>query len=303
MLDAAVNLEPGSELTGLVATPSRLRAIQRFFDDPKAKLGGIILAVFLIVGIFAPLVAPYGENEYVAQDSLQGPSLRHPLGADRLGRDILSRMIYGSRISLAIGFVAAGLATVVGVPLGVLAGYAGGLLDDCLMRFVDAWIAFPGLILILAIIAVIGPGALNVMLAIGIGAFPLYARLGRGQTLTLKERDFVLAARTLGADPRRIMLRHIVPNALQPVIVQATLFTGGAVLAEAGLSFLGIGVRPPNATWGVIISDGFAVIRRSPWGAVMPGLAIMFYVMSVNLLGDRIRDVTDPRLRGSLGRH
>jgi peptide/nickel transport system permease protein len=303
MVDAAARLDLGAEFTGLVAEPPRLRAIRRFFADPKAKLGGIVLAVFLVVGVFAPLVAPYGENQYVAKDSLQSPSLRHPLGADRLGRDILSRMIYGSRISLAIGVVAAGLATVVGVPLGVLAGYSGGLIDDCLMRFVDAWIAFPNLILILAIIALIGPGALNVMLAIGIGAFPLYARLGRGQTLTLKERDFVLAARTIGASPRRIMLRHIVPNALQPVIVQATLFTGGAVLAEAGLSFLGIGVRPPNATWGVIISDGFAVIRSSPWGAVMPGLAIMLYVMSVNLLGDRIRDVTDPRLRGSVRGH
>jgi ABC-type dipeptide/oligopeptide/nickel transport system permease subunit len=294
--DVAVTLGPRTGERGA------WRSIRGFFADPKAKLGGAILAVCVVVAAFAPLIAPYGENAIEPARSLQGPSLAHPLGTDRLGRDILSRVIYGSRISLAIGLVAAGLATLVGVPLGILAGYAGGLVDDGLMRFVDAWIAFPNLILILGIITVIGAGAPNLMVAIGIGAFPLYARLARGQTLTLKQRDFVLAARALGASPRRIMLRHILPNALQPVIVQATLFTGAAVLAEAGLSFLGIGVKPPTATWGVIISDGFAVIKRSPWGAVMPGFAIILFVMSVNLLGDRIRDVTDPRLRGSIRR-
>jgi peptide/nickel transport system permease protein len=302
MDDAAVR----SEFTPVFTSPRgerrTWRSVRGFFADPKAKLGGAVLGLCVFVALFAPWIAPYGENEIEPRRSLQDPSLQHPLGTDRLGRDILSRVIYGARISLAIGLVAAGVATVVGVPLGILAGYTGGLADDLLMRFVDAWIAFPNLILILAIITVIGAGAPNLMVAIGVGAFPIYARLVRGQTLSLKQRDFVFAARALGASPRRIMLRHILPNALQPVIVQATLFTGAAVLAEAGLSFLGIGVKPPTATWGVIISDGFAVIKQSPWGAIMPGFAIIFFVMSVNLLGDRIRDITDPRLRGAVRR-
>ncbi len=282
---------------------SRLRTVlkhtRKFFADPKAVLGGSILIVFVLVAVFAPVVAPYGENQTNPARSLEGPSVEHPLGTDRLGRDILSRIIYGSRVSVAIGVVAAGLAVLIGVPLGLIAGYVGGFVDDLIMRFVDAWIAFPNLILILAIITIIGPGAINVMVAIGLGAFPIYARLVRGQTLTLKETDFVLAARALGATPTRIMVRHVLTNGFQPVVVQATLFAGVAVLAEAGLSFLGIGVQPPTATWGIVISEGFSVIRSSPWGAVTPGFAVILFVLSVNLLGDRLRDVTDPRLRGS----
>jgi peptide/nickel transport system permease protein len=275
------------------------RRIFHFFADPKAKLGGALLAFWIFTAVTAPVIAPYGENEINTARSLEGPSLSHPLGTDRLGRDILSRVIYGARVSVTIGVIAAGLAVFAGVPLGLAAGWIGGLVDDVLMRFVDAWIAFPTLILILAIIAIIGPGAFNVMIAIGLGAFPIYARLARGQTLSLKERDYVLAATATGASSLRIVVRHILPNAFQPILVQASLFTGVAVLSEAGLSFLGIGVQPPKATWGVIISEGFSVIRMSPWGAVLPGFAIVAYVLSVNLVGDRLRDVTDPRLRGA----
>jgi peptide/nickel transport system permease protein len=167
------------------------------------------------------------------------------------------------------------------------------------MRVVDAWIVFPNLIFLLAVVAILGPGVTNVMIAIGINSFPIYARLVRAQTLSLKERDFVLAARTLGARDSGILFRHILPNAIQPVIVQGSLAVGGAVLAEAGLSFLGIGISPPTATWGVIINDGFSVIRVNPWVSMTPGVAIVLFVLAVNLLGDRLRDVLDPRLRGS----
>ncbi len=283
-------------------TRRRLDAARVFLADPKALLGGAVLAVILVFAVFGPLIAPYGENELNPTESLQDPSFSHPFGTDRLGRDIFSRVVYGARTSVLIGVTAAGLAVLFGVPLGILAGYAGGIVDDAIMRFVDAWIAFPNLILILAIITIIGGGVFNIMVAIGLGAFPLYARLIRGQTLSLKEEDYVTAARALGASPGRIMLRHILPNGYQPVLVQASLFTGVAVLSEAGLSFLGIGVQPPTATWGIIIADGFQVIRQSPWGALIPGIPLVLFVMSVNLLGDRIRDLTDPRLRGVVRR-
>jgi peptide/nickel transport system permease protein len=208
-------------------------------------------------------------------------------------------MIYGSRVSIRIGLIAAGVGTLVGVPLGLIAGYAGRWWDELIMRFVDAMIAFPNLIFLLFVIAIIGPGVTNVMIALGLNAFPIYARLMRAQTLSLKEQDFILAARATGAADTRILFRHILPNAIQPIIVQASLFVGAAVLAESALTFLGIGIEPPTATWGVIIADGFPVIRINPWMAVLPGLAIVAFVLAVNLLGDRLRDVLDPRLRGA----
>lgn len=280
----------------------RYRTVIGFFNEPKAAVGGAMLAVILFTAAFAPVITPEGQHNVQPQRSLQGPSLDHPFGTDRLGRDIYSRIVYGSRVSVIVGVVAAGLAVFFGVPLGLLAGYAGGLVDDALMRFVDAWIAFPNLILVLAIITIIGGGVFNVMLAIGLGAFPLYARLIRGQTLSLRQTEYVTAATAMGAGPMRVMIRHILPNGYQPLLVQASLFTGSAVIAEAGLSFLGIGVQPPTATWGIIISDGFQVIRTHPWGAVIPGIPLAAFVMSVNLLGDRIRDLTDPRLRGVVSR-
>lgn len=296
------HLTASSDITTVVTRQRRLRGVRGFFADPKAAVGGVLLAFILFSAIFAPLITPQGEHEVNAQISLSSPSLEHPFGTDRLGRDIYSRVIYGSRVSVLVGLVAAGLAVVIGVPLGIVAGYVGGHVDDLLMRFVDAWIAFPNLILILAIITIIGGGIVNVMIAIGLGAFPLYARLIRGQTLSIKQTEYVTAARAMGAGPWRVMLRHILPNGYQPVLVQASLFTGAAVIAEAGLSFLGIGVKPPTATWGIIISDGFQVIRSHPWGAIVPGVPLAMFVMSVNLLGDRIRDLTDPRLRGVIRR-
>jgi len=274
------------------------RAVKTFFRDPKAVVAAVILTGFILLAIFAPVIAPYGENEQDPRASLVHPSAEHPLGTDRLGRDVLSRIIYGTRVSLRVGLIAVGIAAVIGVPLGLLAGFFGRWPDEIIMRFVDAWIAFPNVILLLGIVAVLGPGTTNVMIAIGLNTFPVYARLVRGQALSVKERDFVSAARSLGASNVEIMRRHILPNTIQPVIVQGSLAVGAAVLAEAGLSFLGIGVKPPTATWGTIIQDGFAAIRTNAWVSFAPGVAIVLFVLAVNLLGDRLRDVLDPRMRG-----
>lgn len=286
---------------GLRVQPAhpRIAAVRAFFLDPKAAVAGFILGILIILAVFAPWIAPAGFNDQDTGASLLQPSAEHPLGTDRLGRDILSRIIYGARISLRVGFIAVGIAGAIGLPMGLIAGYAGRWPDEILMRLTDAMIAFPNLIFLLGVVAVLGPGVTNVMIAIGISSFPVYARLIRAQTLSLKERDFVLAARALGASNRRILAQHILPNAFQPIIVQASLALGSAVLAEAALSFLGIGILPPTPTWGVIIADGFPVIRKNPWISIAPGFFIVAFVLSVNLLGDRLRDVLDPRLRGT----
>ncbi len=290
-------------LDGVAATTlmrrRRFGGLKHFFADPKAVIAVAILSMFALFAVGAPLIAPYGENDQDTTVSLHGPSLEHPLGTDRLGRDLLSRVIYGTRTSASVGFVAVGLASIIGLPIGLAAGGFGGWIDTVLMRFIDAWIALPALILIMSLVAIMGGGVLSVMIAIGLSSFPVYARLIRGQTLSLRQREFVIAARATGASELRIIASHILPNAIQPVIVQASLLVGVAVLAEASLSFLGIGVRPPAATWGIIMSEGFPSIRLSPWPVVFPGFAIFLFVMSTSFLGDRLRDILDPRLRGS----
>ncbi len=284
---------------GLGAPPRAWgRRLRHFYRDPKAVFATIVLGTFIFIAITAPILAPYPVNAQNAYQSLERPSQAHPFGTDRLGRDLLTRMMYGTRISVSVGLIAVALAAGIGVPLGLAAGYLGGWIDEILMRFVDAWIAFPNLILIIGIVSILGPGIVNVMIAIGLNAFPVYARLVRGQTLTVKERDFVMAVRSLGATPRRIALRHILPNTIQPVIVQGSLLMGAAILAEAGLSFLGIGIKPAQPTWGVTIQEGFAWIRQDPWPSVIPGIAIVLFTLSTNFMGDRLRDVLDPRLRG-----
>jgi peptide/nickel transport system permease protein len=274
-------------------------AVASFLRDPKAAVATALLAAFILIAAFAPLLAPYGENEQNPRRSLQQPNADHWLGTDRLGRDVFSRIIYGTRVSVRVGLIAVGIAAAIGIPLGLIAGFFGRWIDELIMRVVDAWIAFPNLILLLGIVAILGPGTTNVMIAIGLNSFTIYALLIRAQTLSIRERDYVLAARTLGATGPGIMARHILPNAIQPIIVQGSLAVGAAVLAEAGLSFLGIGVKPPTATWGIIIQEGFSVIRTNPWVSVSPGIAIVLFVLAVNLLGDRLRDVLDPRLRGA----
>jgi peptide/nickel transport system permease protein len=278
---------------------SRVAAVLSFMKDPKAAVGVTILAALILMAITADVLAPYDYAEQNFDESLVNPSSDHYLGTDRLGRDVFSRIIHGSRISLRIGFISVGIAAVVGLPLGILAGFFGGWIDEILMRLTDAMIAFPNLIFLLGVVAVLGPGVVNVMIALGLNSFPIYARLIRAQSLSLRERDFVMAARSLGASNIRIIGKHILPNAAQPLVVQGSLALGTAVLAESGLSFLGIGIEPPTPTWGTIIAEGFPVIRENWWISVAPGFFIVAFVFSVNLMGDRLRDVLDPRLRGS----
>jgi peptide/nickel transport system permease protein len=281
------------------AIVKRHRRFPRFFRDPKAAVSVVLLICFVVLAIGSPAVAPYGENKQNLLASHEGPSLKHLLGTDRIGRDVFSRVIYGTRTSISVGLVAVAVACAIGVPLGLIAGYSGRWTDEILMRIVDAWFAFPSLILLLAIVAILGPGITNVMIAIGLGSFPIIARLVRGQTLAVKERDYVLAARSSGAGSVRIMRSHLLPNTIQPVIVQASLLVGFAVLTEAGLSFLGVGIKPPAATWGIVIQEGFPDIRTNVWASVGPGVAITAFVLAVNLIGDRLRDVLDPHLRGA----
>jgi ABC-type dipeptide/oligopeptide/nickel transport system permease subunit len=263
-------------------------------------IGAFLIAGFIVLAVGAPVIAPYGENELNPRLGLELPSWSHPLGTDRVGRDVLSRVIFGARTSLSVGLIAVGVACAIGVPLGLVSGWVGGWLDEILMRVVDAWITLPNLLLVMALIAILGPGITKVMIAIGLGAFPVFARLIRGQTLSVKARDFVLAARALGGTDTRILRSHVLPNAIQPVIVQGSLLMGSAILAEAGLSFLGIGLKPPKATWGVVIQEGYPVLRLNPWMVIAPGVAISIFVLAVNLIGDRLRDVLDPRLRGGV---
>ena len=270
-----------------------------FLQDPKARVASFIFGVVVFFAVFGPALAPSGENEQDLRASLEAPSWTHPMGTDQLGRDILSRSMYGSRVSVTVGLIVVAIAAGVALPIGLGAGYFGGWIDTILMRFVDTWISFPPFILILAIVAIAGTSLVNVMLAIGLASFPVFARLLRALTLSLKAQDFVLAARALGASDQRILARHLLPNTVQPLIVQGTLLVGVAVLAEAALSFLGVGVQRPQATWGNMIADGFPVIRSSVWPTILPGVLIMLFVLAANFMGDRLRDVLDPRLRGS----
>ena len=282
----------------LTATPSlmtRARRIARRAPIGVAALAVIIL--FALLAIAAPVFAPYDPQAQDYNQLLREPSLEHPFGTDRIGRDLLSRVIYGTRISFLVGVVAVGVALVIGTPLGLMAGYFRGGADELIMRILDAFIAFPGVIFALAIIAVLGSSLTNVMLAIGITSVPLFARITRSQVLSLRERDYVLAAISSGASDFRVMLRHILPNATSPLIVQATLGLGFAVLAEAGLGYLGVGVQPPTPTWGSDLNQGSSLLERAPWLSIAPGMAIFVLVLAFNLLGDALRDQLDPWTR------
>ncbi|KPK88883.1 MAG: peptide ABC transporter permease [Deltaproteobacteria bacterium SM23_61] len=270
---------------------------KRFRKNKLALLGGVIVLALFVVAVCAPWISPYDPGQIEIRRVLEEPSAKHLLGTDSLGRDVLSRMIWGSRISLLVGFVAVGIASLIGIFLGSLAGYYGGWTDDLIMRFVDIMLCFPTFFLILAVIAFLEPSIWNIMIVIGVTGWMGVARLVRAEFLTLKERDYAVAEKALGARDFRIIFRHILPNALAPVLVAATLGVAGAILTESALSFLGIGVQPPTPSWGNILTAGKDNIEIAWWLSLYPGLAILITVLGYNLLGEGIRDSIDPRLK------
>lgn len=260
-------------------------------------LGALIVGLMSIGAIFAPWIAPFDPNFINVNTLLEPPSTTHLMGTDALGRDVFSRILYGGRVSLWVGFVAVGIATSIGLVLGLVSGYFGRIVDEIIMRGVDVMLCFPSFFLILAVIAFLEPSLTNIMVVIGLTGWMGVARLVRAETLTIRERDYVLAARAAGAGPVRIIFRHILPNALAPVLVSATLGVAGAILTESSLSFLGLGVQPPDASWGNMLLDGKEVLGIAWWLSVFPGLAILFTVLGYNLLGESLRDLLDPRLK------
>ena len=260
-------------------------------------LGLIIVLGVTFAAVFAPLIAPFDPNELHLDAILKAPCAEFPLGTDRLGRDVLSRLLYGGRVSLWVGFVAVGISISIGALLGLVSGYFGGLVDEIVMRFVDIMLCFPSFFLILAVVAFLEPSLFNIMVVIGLTSWMGVARLVRAETLTLREREFVSAARLAGTSTWRIMTRHILPNAMAPVTISAILGIGGAILIESGLSFLGLGVQPPQARWGNMLMYGKSVIEEASWLSLFPGLAILITVLGYNLLGESLRDFLDPRLK------
>jgi len=272
-------------------------ALRRFVARRLVLVGVVLVFILVLIGLFGRFMAPYRP---IAQDLtgvLAAPNARHWLGTDELGRDVLSRLLYGATISLQVGIAAVLIASVPGVILGTYVGYRRGLVDNVVMRVLDGVMAFPALILALTIVAVLGSNIFNVMLAIAVTSFPHYARLVRGQVLAVREYDYVLAVRSVGARDGRIIFRHIMPNVISPVLVQASLGVGFAIMAEAGLSFLGLGIQPPTPTWGSMIQVGFQYLETAPWLVMAPGTMIFMAVLGFNLLGDGLREAFDPHLR------
>jgi peptide/nickel transport system permease protein len=273
------------------------RAVQVFRRRKIALVGLIIIAFFALVAILADVLVPFDPTAVNLGERFIQPDASHWFGTDNLGRDILSRVIAGSRISLQVGILTVALAMLIGVPAGLIAGYLRGMFDSVIMRLVDIFLAFPVIILAIAIVAVRGPGLNNVMIALVFVYWTTYARVTRGVTLVLREEDYVLAARSMGASSLRIMFRHILPNAISPILVIASLGLGNAILAEAALSFLGLGIQPPQASWGSMLNFGMQFLRDAPHISIFPGSAIFITVLGFNLLGDGLRDALDPRLR------
>ncbi len=281
------------------ATVARPRQAPAVLTSPLTVIGLVLIVFFAACAILAPVLAPMDPTDQVLSLRLSPPSSAHWLGMDQLGRDVLSRLLYGARISLTVGLVVVASAGIFGTLVGLLAGYAGGTTDEVLMRLTDIFFAFPPLILAMSIAGALGPNLNNAMIAIAVVTWPVYARLVRGQVLSLRQREFIQAARAIGASTPRILFRHLFPNTLAPILVQASFDLGGAILAAAGLSFIGFGARPPTPEWGVMISEGSKFFSTQPWLSVFPGLAILLTVTAFNLIGDGLRDTLDPRLRGT----
>jgi peptide/nickel transport system permease protein len=288
------------------ASGRRRSTAHRLWHDRVALVGVLIICTTALMAIWAPLLAPMDPLHNRLLDRLTPPmwvaggSARYPLGTDTLGRDVLSRLMYGARVSLIVGLTAVGIAGVLGVCLGLVAGYYGRWLDDLLMRLGDIQLAFPILVLAIAILAVLGSSLANVILVLGLSGWVTYARIVRGETLSLKQREFIEAARALGVPDRLILWRHIFPNVLPPVSVVATFSVARVIIAEASLSFLGLGIPPPAPSWGAMLDEGRNYITTAWWLALFPGLAILLLVLGINLVGDWVRDVLDPRMEGGV---
>ncbi len=284
--------------------PPRVTAIKRFsrvfFARRVVIFGLVVITILVLTAIFAPLLAPYDPYKQNLNNILSKPNSEHWLGTDTLGRDTMSRIIYGTRTSLLVGIVAIFIAATIGMFLGLTAGYMGGATNTVIMRLIDAMMTFPMILLALTIAALLGVGLKSIIIALGISLVPPYARVMCGQALAIKQNDYVMAGRAMGAKSSRVMLRHVAPNCFPPLIVLMTMMIGSAILAEASLSFLGIGIRPPGAAWGAMVSEGYRYLLTTPVLSFAPGLAIMLVVFAFNMVGDGLRDALDPRLRGSI---
>lgn len=277
------------------AASSRTREVARLLVSNRLALAGVVvLGALVLLALFAPLIAPFGINEIAIDRRLEAPSAARPFGTDQLGRDIFSRVLIGTRISLQVGFVAVSIALVFGVILGLVAGYYGGKTDDALMRLMDVFFAFPAILLAIAVLAILGPGITNAMIAIGIVYMPIFARITRASVLSVREEVYVRAARSIGAGDLRILRLHVLPNVAAPIIVQVSLALSWAILTEAGLSFLGLGTTPPDASLGLMISEARTLAERGWWLLLFPSTVLVAAVVGLNLLGDGLRDVLDP---------
>lgn len=269
----------------------------RLRKNKAAMVGMFIIFLLFFFAITANFITPYGFDDQDLAKGIVKPGAGHPLGTDNFGRDIMSRIIYGSRISLMVGFISVSISLIVGGALGAIAGYFGGKLDNAIMRAMDILLAIPSILLAISIVSALGPGLINVMIAVGISSIPSYARIVRASVITLKDQEFIEAARAVGTSNFRIITKHLIPNSLAPIIVQATLGVAGAILSAAGLSFIGLGIQPPTPEWGAMLSTGRQYIRDYPHITAFPGLAIMITIFGLNLFGDGLRDALDPRLK------
>jgi ABC-type dipeptide/oligopeptide/nickel transport system permease subunit len=291
-------------LPGISDAPPRnteWRRFRRVFFSRKVVLFGTVIVAFLVlIAVIGPWIAPYDPIKISLKERLQDPTLQHWLGTDNYGRDILSRIIYGARTSLQIGLLSVGIASIIGMILGGVAAYYGGLIEAVIMRMIDALLSIPVVVLALVIAALLGGGEMNVIIALSVSQMPQYARLMAGQVLSVKENDYILAVKSLGANDLRILFNHLFTNSVAPLIVQFTLTLGGTILAEATLSFLGIGIQEPTPAWGAMISNARDYLLDHPIMSIAPGMAIMLVVFAFNMIGDGLRDALDPRLRGRL---
>jgi ABC-type dipeptide/oligopeptide/nickel transport system permease subunit len=282
----------------LSEAPGLFTFLRRLYRHRLSVIGTIIIVLTVLIALFAPVLAPYNPTKTDMRSTLQGPSIKHLLGTDHLGRDALSRVLYGSRISLLVGVLATALAATMGTLLGLTAGYFGGKVDALIMRITDTFMCFPAFIFTITLAAALGPGIRNLIIAIGVHAWTSYCRLIRGQVLSVRQREFVEAAKSVGATRPRIVFRHIFPNSLAPIIVATSLSIGGGIMTEAAASFLGIGVKPPTPSWGIELRLGYPHLTDLPLLSMVPGLLISALVLAFNFLGDGLRDVLDPRMKG-----